>query len=76
MTTHHPHDEAVVKMLKTDPAFADDYLSAALDEVGEQGGQAALLAALRHIAEAQGFGTSPGCDTPSARTHLSPGLAP
>ncbi|MEY2839468.1 MAG: hypothetical protein RJB60_1767 [Pseudomonadota bacterium] len=50
-----PHDEAVAEMLKADPAFADDYLSAALDEAGEPGGQAALLAALRHIAEAQGM---------------------
>ncbi len=50
-----PHDEAVVEMLKADPAFADDYLSTALDEVGQPGGQAALLAALRHIAEAQGM---------------------
>jgi len=53
--TSRPHDDAVVAMLKADPAFADDYLSAALDEAGEPGGQAALLAALRHIAEAQGM---------------------
>ena len=45
--TSRPHDDAVVEMLKADPAFADDYLAAALDEVGEPGGQAALLAALR-----------------------------
>ncbi len=53
--TSRPHDDVVVAMLKADPAFADDYLSAALDEAGEPGGQAALLAALRHIAEAQGM---------------------
>ncbi|MEX8498653.1 addiction module antidote protein [Leptothrix ochracea] len=50
-----PHDEAVVELLKADPSFADEYLAAALDEAGEPGGHAALLAALRHIAEAQGM---------------------
>lgn len=50
-----PHDEAVVEMLKADPEFANEYLAAALDEADEPGGQAALLAALRHIAEAQGM---------------------
>lgn len=50
-----PHDAAVVDMLKQDPEFADAYLAAALDEADLPGGQAALLAALRHIAEAQGM---------------------
>ena len=50
-----PHDAAVVEMLKADPEFANEYLAAALDEAGEPGGQAALLAALRHVAEAQGM---------------------
>ncbi|WP_293225028.1 addiction module antidote protein [Ottowia sp.] len=50
-----PHDEAVVELLRTDPDFANDYLAAAMDEAGEPGGQAALLAALRHVAEAQGM---------------------
>ncbi|MBC7380164.1 MAG: putative addiction module antidote protein [Burkholderiaceae bacterium] len=49
------HDAAVVEMLKVDPEFADAYLAAALDEVDQPGGQAALLAALRHVAEAQGM---------------------
>lgn len=48
-----PHDDAAVEMLKADPEFADDYLAAALEEAGEPGGQAALLLALRHVAEAQ-----------------------
>ena len=48
-----PHDGAAVKMLKAEPEFADDYLAAALEEAGEPGGQAALLLALRHVAEAQ-----------------------
>ena len=52
---NRPHDEAVVELLKADPAFADEYLAAALDEVSEPGGHVALLAALRQIAEAQGM---------------------
>ena len=50
-----PHHAAVVDMLKADPEFADAYLAAALEEADQPGGQAALLAALRHIAEAQGM---------------------
>lgn len=50
-----PHDDAVIEMLRTDPEFANEYLAAALDEASEPGGQVALLAALRHIAEAQGM---------------------
>ena len=53
--TSRPHDDAVVDMLKADPAFADVYLAAALEEADQVGGQQALLAALRHIAEAQGM---------------------
>lgn len=55
MTTQRFHDDAVIEMLKAEPSFADDYLTAALDEVDEPGGQVALLAALRHIAKAQGM---------------------
>ena len=57
MTTpplNRPHDAAVVELLKADPEFANEYLAAAL-EADEPGGQAALLAALRHVAEAQGM---------------------
>ena len=50
-----PHDDAVVELLHKDPAFADEYLSVALDEVNQPGGREALLAALRHIVEAQGM---------------------
>lgn len=52
---NRPHDAAVVELLKADPDFANEYLAAALDEADELGGQAALLAALRHVAEAQGM---------------------
>jgi probable addiction module antidote protein len=49
------HDDVVVRMLKADPDFANEYLAAALDEAELPGGQAALLTALRHISEAQGM---------------------
>lgn len=52
---HVSHDEAVVDILKADPIFANKYLAAALEEAELPGGEAALLAALRHIAEAQGM---------------------
>ncbi len=55
MNASRPHDEAVVELLRKDPAFADEYLSAALEEADQPGGRAALLAALRHVAEAQGM---------------------
>ncbi len=50
-----PHDDAVLELLREDPAFADEYLSTALEEASQPGGREALLAALRHIAEAQGM---------------------
>ena len=49
------HDDAVVELLHKDPAFADEYFAVALDEANLPGGREALLAALRHIAEAQGM---------------------
>ena len=55
MKASRPHDETVVKLLRDDPDFATAYLGAALDESDQPGGQAALLASLRHIAEAQGM---------------------
>lgn len=54
-TASRPHDEAVVELLREDPAFADEYLAVALEEADEPGGQEALLWALRHVAEAQGM---------------------
>ncbi|SCC92442.1 Addiction module antidote protein [Thiomonas sp. X19] len=52
---HRPHDDAVIEMLRDDPAFIEDYLAAALDEAEQPGGREALLLALRHVAEAQGM---------------------
>lgn len=50
-----PHDEAVVELLREDPLFVDDYLATAMAEADQDGGRQALLAALRHVAEAQGM---------------------
>ena len=53
--THRPHSEAVIELLKDDPALADEYLAVALEEADQPGGQEALLMALRHVAETQGM---------------------
>jgi probable addiction module antidote protein len=45
------HDEAVIRELRDNPAFAVEYLKAALDEADEP---EVLLVALRRIAEARG----------------------
>ena len=50
-----PHDEAVIEMLRDEPAFADEYLSACTEGLDEPGGHEALLMALRQVAEAQGM---------------------
>lgn len=50
-----PHAEAVIELLREDPAFANEYLRAAMEQTDAEGGRAALLSALRHVAEAQGM---------------------
>ena len=42
----------MIKQLRKDPEFADEYLKAALEEADEPG---VLLIALRHLAQAQGI---------------------
>lgn len=54
MKASKPHDDTVIAMLKADPEFAEACLATALEEASLPGGQFALLAALRHIAEVQG----------------------
>ena len=48
------HDDAMVQMLKDDPAFAPIYLHQALVEIDEEGGYEAFMLALRHVIEATG----------------------
>ncbi len=64
MSTHRSHDDAVVAMLKADPAFAATYLTVALDEVGEPGGKTVLLSALRNVATAHDLDLTPGLPGP------------
>ena len=49
------HDEAVIELLREDPSFAYEYFATAMEEANQDGGREALLAALRHVAEAQGM---------------------
>jgi probable addiction module antidote protein len=46
------HDEAIVRRIRKDPAFAAEYLKAALEDGDEP---RVLLIALRHLAQAQGI---------------------
>lgn len=46
------HDEALVRELRADPAFAEEYLQAAMEDTDEP---AVLLIALRHVSEAFGM---------------------
>ena len=48
------HDDAMIEMLRGDPDCATEYLRTAFEEMSEDGGEAALLAALRHVVEARG----------------------
>jgi probable addiction module antidote protein len=50
-----PHEDTIIELLREDAAFVDEYLATAMAEVDQDGGQQALLAALRHVAEAQGM---------------------
>ena len=51
--TSRPHDEAVVELLREDPTFAAEYLAAAMKQANQDSGYEALLAASRHVTEAQ-----------------------
>jgi len=46
------HDDALVRELRADPAFAAEYLQAAMEDTDEP---AVLLLALRHVSEAFGM---------------------
>lgn len=46
------HDEALVRELRADPAYAAEYLQAAMEDAEEP---AVLLIALRHVSEAYGM---------------------
>ncbi|HET9743465.1 MAG TPA: addiction module antidote protein [Terriglobales bacterium] len=46
------HDTAIIRRLRKNPRFAEEYLRAALEEEDEPG---VLLIALRHLAQAKGM---------------------
>ena len=54
MKASRSHNEAMIEMLRRDPAFAATYLRTALEEINVPGGETAFLAALRQVAQAQG----------------------
>ena len=60
------HDEAVVKMLRENPSYAQLYLQVALDEIYEEQGIPAYLIALRRVIESRG-----GIGTIAAKAGLS-----
>lgn len=49
------HDKLMIANLKDDPAFAVEYLKAALEEATDEDGRHVLLAVMRRIAEAHGI---------------------
>jgi len=51
-----PHSEAIIELLRDDPAFADEYLRVAEAQADQEGGREALLSAQRLVAEARGKG--------------------
>jgi len=53
MKASRKHADATVEMLKREPELAEEYLRATLEEIDEQGGEAAFLAALRNVALAR-----------------------
>ncbi len=49
MKAARSHDDAMLELLREDPAFEDGYLAAALEGIEEPGGKQASLRALRHV---------------------------
>jgi len=76
MTTHiRSHEESVLEMLRDDEAFAIEYLSVALEEIDEDGGEDAFLIALRRLVEARGGVGSLSQSTGLARGNLYRSIA-
>ncbi|EPM61795.1 hypothetical protein A264_06169 [Pseudomonas syringae pv. actinidiae ICMP 19071] len=76
MTTHtRSHDESVLDMLREDEAFAIEYLSVALEEIDEDGGEDAFLIAIRRLIEARGGMGNLSKNTGLARPNLYRSIA-
>ena len=70
------HDDAMVKLLKDDPAFAPLYLQQAFLEIDEDGGYEAFMLALRHVIEATGGMTAIAKRAGISRESLYKSLSP
>ncbi|WP_163004108.1 addiction module antidote protein [Pseudomonas viridiflava] len=76
MTTHtRSHDESVLDILREDEAFAIEYLSVALEEIDEDGGEDAFLVAIRRLIEARGGMGNLSKNTGLARPNLYRSIA-
>lgn len=64
------HENSVLEMLRDDEAFAIEYLSVALEEIDEAGGEDAFLIAVRRLVEARGGMSSVSQSTGLARANL------
>lgn len=70
------HDSAVIEMLQNNSDFAAEYLRVAFEEMDEAGGEAAFLAALRHVVEARGGMTAIAEKAQLSRESLYRALSP
>ncbi|GAB7532334.1 putative addiction module antidote protein [Pseudomonas sp. 3A(2025)] len=76
MTIHtRSHEESVLEMLRDDEAFAIEYLSVALEEIDEEGGEDTFLVAIRRLIEARGGMVSLSQSTGLARGNLYRSIA-
>ncbi|MCD7039940.1 MULTISPECIES: addiction module antidote protein [Pseudomonas fluorescens group] len=76
MTTRtRSHEDSVLEMLRDDEAFALEYLSVALEEIDEEGGEDAFLVAIRRVAEARGGMLSLSQNTGLNRANLYRSIA-
>ncbi|MDC3742521.1 putative addiction module antidote protein [Pseudomonas syringae pv. syringae] len=76
MTTRtRSHEESVLEMLREDEAFAIEYLSVALEEIDEDGGEDVFLTAIRRLIEARGGMGNLSKNTGLARPNLYRSIA-
>ncbi|SDS85601.1 probable addiction module antidote protein [Pseudomonas asplenii] len=76
MTTRtRAQEDSVLEMLRDDETFAIEYLSVALEEIDEAGGEDTFLIAIRRLVEARGGMNSLSQSTGLARPNLYRSLA-
>ncbi len=76
MKVSRKHKDATVEMLQKKPELAEEYLRTTLEEIGEPGGEAAFLAALRNVALARGGITGVAKAAGMKREAVSRALSP